>query len=69
MSKLKQTYIVSDLETVPADEDSPEHEYGTITWEDGRIEKRHLFRCPRCGMILRPGSINEGEGFHIDGCD
>jgi ribosomal protein S27AE len=24
--------------------------------------------CPRCGTFLVKGSINYGEGFHIDGC-
>ena len=44
-----------------------------VIFTDGKSPatmKNHvLVECYRCGSLLMPGSINEGEGFHIDGCD
>ena len=45
-------------------------EYGDFHFESGKILKnRMVVCCSRCGEVLRPGSINAGEGFHIDGCE
>lgn len=47
-----------------------EVEYGDFVFDNGTVQKnRMIVTCYRCGQILRPGSINAGEGFHVDGCE
>jgi hypothetical protein len=40
-----------------------------VVYADGTVERRRVWECSRCGRVMRPGSMNEGEGYHIDGCE
>lgn len=39
-----------------------------VKWADGTVKWMTVHKCARCGQYMRPGSVNEGEGYHIDGC-
>lgn len=46
------------------------HTFADFHLENGKVLKHRLVvECAICGQPLLPGSINYGEGCHIDGCD